>query len=363
MNVPFFDLKRQYNQLKGEALPLIEKVLENTAFSGGSFVQEFEENLAKYNQTKFAAAVNNGTNAIHLGLMALNIGPGDEVIVPANTFIASAWGVSYVGATPVFVDVDPHTWNIDVTAAEKAITPNTKAIMGVHLYGQPCNIAGLVELCERKNIAFLEDNAQAIGATYNGKVVGQFGAMSFTSFYPGKNLGSFGEAGAVFTNNEEYHNHIQMLKNHGCNVRYHHEIIGYNMRMEGIQGAVLNLKLNYIDGWNNKRREIVNRYKEVASSKLVFQAAEPNAVAVHHLCVVTTENKEEFLKYLDENGVGYAFHYPIPCHLQKAYASLNYKLGDFPHSEYLASHCISLPLFPEMTEEEISRVCNVIAKY
>jgi len=363
MNVPFFDLKRQYNQLKGEALPLIEKVLENTAFSGGSFVQEFEENLARYNQTKFAAAVNNGTNAIHLGLMALNIGPGDEVIVPANTFIASAWGVSYVGATPVFVDVDPLTWNIDVAAAEKAITANTKAIMGVHLYGQPCNIAGLVELCELKNIAFLEDNAQAIGATYNGKVVGQFGAMSFTSFYPGKNLGSFGEAGAVFTNNEEYHNHIQMLKNHGCNVRYHHEIIGYNMRMEGIQGAVLNLKLNYIDGWNNKRREIVNRYKEVASKKLVFQAAEPNAVAVHHLCVVTTENKDEFLKYLDENGVGYAFHYPIPCHLQKAYASLNYKLGDFPHSEYLASHCISLPLFPEMTEEEISRVCNVIAKY
>jgi len=363
MNVPFFDLKRQYNQLKGEALPLIEKVLENTAFSGGPFVQEFEENLAKYNQTKFAAAVNNGTNAIHLGLMALNLGPGDEVIVPANTFIASAWGVSYVGATPVFVDVDPLTWNIDVAAAEKAITANTKAIMGVHLYGQPCNIAGLVELCELKNIAFLEDNAQAIGATYNGKVVGQFGAMSFTSFYPGKNLGSFGEAGAVFTNNEEYHNHIQMLKNHGCNVRYHHEIIGYNMRMEGIQGAVLNLKLNYIDGWNNKRREIVNRYKEVASKKLVFQAAEPNAVAVHHLCVVTTENKDEFLKYLDENGVGYAFHYPIPCHLQKAYASLNYKLGDFPHSEYLASHCISLPLFPEMTEEEISRVCDVIAKY
>ena len=363
MNVPFFDLKRQYNQLKGEALPLIEKVLENTAFSGGPFVQEFEENLAKYNQTKFAAAVNNGTNAIHLGLMALNIGPGDEVIVPANTFIASAWGVSYVGATPVFVDVDPHTWNIDVAAAEKAITPNTKAIMGVHLYGQPCNIAGLVELCERRNIPFLEDNAQAIGATYNGKVVGQFGSMSFTSFYPGKNLGSFGEAGAVFTNNQEYHNHIQMLKNHGCNVRYHHEIIGYNMRMEGIQGAVLNLKLNYIDGWNNKRREIVNRYQSVASNKLVFQAAEPNAVAVHHLCVVTTENKDEFLKYLDENGVGYAFHYPIPCHLQKAYALLNYKLGDFPHSEYLASHCISLPLFPEMSDEEISRVCEVIAKY
>jgi dTDP-4-amino-4,6-dideoxygalactose transaminase len=363
MNVPFFDLKRQYNQLKGEALPLIEKVLENTAFSGGPFVQEFEENLAKYNQTKFAAAVNNGTNAIHLGLMALNIGPGDEVIIPANTFIASAWGVSYVGATPVFVDVDPHTWNIDVAAAEKAITVNTKAIMGVHLYGQPCNIASLVELCERKNIAFLEDNAQAIGATYNGKVVGQFGAMSFTSFYPGKNLGSFGEAGAAFTNNEVYYNQIQMLKNHGCNVRYHHEIIGYNMRMEGIQGAVLNLKLNYIDGWNNKRREIVNRYKEVASNKLVFQAAEPNAVAVHHLCVVTTENKDAFLKYLDENGVGYAFHYPIPCHLQKAYASLNYKPGDFPHSEYLASHCISLPLFPEMTDEEISRVCEVIAKY
>jgi dTDP-4-amino-4,6-dideoxygalactose transaminase len=363
MNVPFFDLKRQYSQLKGEALPLIEKVLENTAFSGGQFVTEFEENLAKYNQTKYAAAVNNGTNAIHLGLLALNIGPGDEVIVPANTFIASAWGVSYVGATPVFVDVDPNTWNIDVAAAEKAITKNTKAIMGVHLYGQPCNIDDLLDICNRHKIALLEDNAQAIGATYNNKIVGQFGAMSFTSFYPGKNLGSFGEAGAVFTNNEDYHKHIQILKNHGCSVRYHHEMIGYNMRMEGIQGAVLNLKLNYIDGWNNKRRSIVEQYKSVASSKLKFQAAEPKATAVHHLCVVTTEDKDAFLKYLDENGVGYAFHYPVPCHLQKAYAHLNYKIGDFPNSEYLASHCVSLPLFPEMTDAEIQHVCDILSKF
>lgn len=363
MKVPFFDLKRQYQQLKGEVLPIIENVLENTAFSGGQFVTEFEENLAKFNETKFAAAVNNGTNAIHLGLLALNIKEGDEVIVPANTFIASAWGVSYVGATPVFVDVDPNTWNIDVQAAENAITNKTKAIIGVHLYGQPCNIDGLMELCQRKNIAFLEDNAQAIGATYKGKIVGQYGEMSFTSFYPGKNLGSFGEAGAVFTNNEALHNHIQILKNHGCSVRYYHEMIGYNMRMEGIQGAVLNLKLNYIQGWNNTRRSIVERYKAVASPKLKFQATENHAVAVHHLCVVTTDEKEAFLKYLDDHGVGYAFHYPVPCHLQKAYSHLNYKKGDFPHSEYLASHCVSLPLFPEMTEEEIQHVCNVIAKF
>ncbi len=363
MKVPFFDLKRQYLQLKGEVLPLIENVLENTAFSGGQFVTEFEENLAKFNQTKFAAAVNNGTNAIHLGLLALDIKEGDEVIVPANTFIASAWGVSYVGATPVFVDVDPNTWNIDVAAAERAITNKTKAIIGVHLYGQPCNIDGLLDLCQRKNIAFLEDNAQAIGATYHNKVVGQFGAMSFTSFYPGKNLGSFGEAGAVFTNDENLHNKVQLLKNHGCSVRYYHEVIGYNMRMEGIQGAVLNLKLNYINDWNNKRRSIVEKYKSVASNKLKFQAPEEHATAVHHLCVVTTDNKEAFLKHLDENGVGYAFHYPVPCHLQQAYAHLNYKIGDFPNSEYLASHCISLPLFPEMTNEEINHVCDVIAKF
>ncbi len=363
MKVPFFDLKRQYLQLKGEVLPLIENVLENTAFSGGQFVTEFEENLAKFNQTKFAAAVNNGTNAIHLGLLALDIKEGDEVIVPANTFIASAWGVSYVGATPVFVDVDPNTWNIDVAAAERAITNKTKAIIGVHLYGQPCNIDGLLDLCQRTNIAFLEDNAQAIGATYHNKVVGQFGAMSFTSFYPGKNLGSFGEAGAVFTNDENLHNKVQLLKNHGCSVRYYHEVIGYNMRMEGIQGAVLNLKLNYINDWNNKRRSIVEKYKSVASNKLKFQAPEEHATAVHHLCVVTTDNKEAFLKHLDENGVGYAFHYPVPCHLQQAYAHLNYKIGDFPNSEYLASHCISLPLFPEMTNEEINHVCDVIAKF
>lgn len=363
MKVPFFDLKRQYHSLKEDVWQSMQEVMENTAFSGGPFVERLEHELAQYNETQFAVGVNSGTSAIQLALLALGIGPGDEVIIPANTFIATAWGVSYVGATPVFADCDPHTWNLDPVSAESKINSRTKAIMGVHLYGQPFNIKALKQICDQYNLHLLEDNAQALGATYQGKRVGQFGALSTTSFYPGKNLGAYGEGGAVFGNSAELGAYIQMLKNHGCQERYHHEVLGFNMRMEGLQAAVLSVKLPHLARWNGRRREIAQAYIQTANPRLKFQQAEPHAESVYHLAVVIPDNKDAFLAHLDAEGVGYAFHYPIPCHLQKAYANLGHQVGDFPHAEYLAANCVSLPMFPEMTDEEVARVVEVLKKF
>ncbi len=364
MNVPFFDLGRQYQQLKPEIHEALNRVMEKTAFSGGPFVDEFEKHLAAYNGTKHAVCLNSGTSALHLAMIVLGIGPGDEVIVPANTFIASAWGVSYVGATPVFVDCDPDTWNISPEAAEKAITPKTKAIIGVHLYGQPCNMDAITDICSRHNIHFVEDNAQGIGSVYGGVMVGGRGIVSCTSFYPGKNLGCYGEGGAVFTNDDQIAAHLKSLRSHGATVRYYHDEVGYNYRMEGFQAAVLQVKLNYIAGWNSRRQEIAARYmNEISNPALKFQAKEKGGESVYHLLVITTENKEAFTAHLEKNGVGFAFHYPVPCHLQKAYANLGHRQGDFPNSEYLASHCVSLPMFPEMTDEEVNRVIEVCNQY
>ncbi len=364
MNVPFFDLKRQYVELKSEIHHALDAVMEKTAFSGGPFVETFEKELAHFSNASFAIAVNSGTSALHLAMIALGIGPGDEVIVPANTFIASAWGVSYVGAKPVFVDIDSQTWNISIEAAKKAITPKTKAIIGVHLYGQPCNIDALSRLCKEYQIHFLEDNAQAIGAIYKNETVGNFGALSCTSFYPGKNLGAYGEGGAVITNNKDYAELISVLKNHGAKVRYYHDEIGYNMRMEGFQAAVLSVKLNYINSWNQKRQAIAKRYKtEILNSKVIFQAEEPFAESVYHLFVAWVEDRNAFQRHLESKGIGYAFHYPVPCHLQKAYHSLGYKKGDIPIAEQQAEQCISLPMFPEMTETEIEQVIQAVNSF
>lgn len=364
MQVPFFDLKRQYDELKAPIHAALNAVMEKTAFSGGPFVDAFEIELAQYAETQYAVCLNSGTSALHIAMLALGIGAGDEVIIPANTFIATAWGPSYANATPVFVDCDPHTWNISPEAAAKAITSKTKAIIGVHLYGQPCNIDALLALCNERGIHFIEDNAQGIGATYHGKKAGSFGIMSCTSFYPGKNLGCYGEGGAIFTNDEAIANHAKSLRSHGASVRYYHDEVGYNYRMEGFQAAVLQVKLGHIDRWNQRRRQIVSRYMtEGANSKLTFQAKEPGAESVYHLAVVTVEDKEHFTKYLQQNEVGFAFHYPVPCHLQKAYAHLGYKQGDFPNAEHEASHCVSLPLFPEMTDAEVDRVVEVIKNY
>ncbi|EMO53284.1 DegT/DnrJ/EryC1/StrS family aminotransferase [Leptospira noguchii] len=358
------DLKGQHQQIKKEIFELFEKVYENTAFSNGSFVEEFEKDFSSYTGTKYTIGLNSGTSALHLAMVALGIGNGDEVILPANTFIATAWGISYVGAKPVFVDCDPYHWEIDPLNIEKAITPKTKAIIGVHLYGTPFDVDAVAAIAKKYGLFFVEDAAQAQGAKYKGVPVGGFGDMACFSFYPGKNLGACGEAGGITTNNEMYANRLKALRNHGSVTKYHHDEIGYNYRMGGLEGASLRVKLKYLEGWNNRRKIIAKRYlDEIKNSKIKMQQQPKWADGVFHLFVITTEQKDQFVKHLTANNIVPAYHYPVPCHLQKAYSHLNYKKGDFPNSEYLSSHCISLPMFAELENEDVDEVINCINSF
>ena len=362
--IPCLDLKEQHQTLKKEIFEAFEKVYDQTAFSGGPFVEEFEKTFAAFCGTPYAVGVSNGTTALHLAMIALGIGEGDEVIVPANTFIATVWGISYVKAVPVFVDCDPNTWEIDVTKIEEKVTSRTKAIAGVHLYGQPFDIDAVLQLCEKHNLNLIEDAAQAQGAAYKGKRVGSFGDLACFSFYPGKNLGACGEAGGITTNNEAYSKHLQSLRNHGSVVRYYHDEIGYNYRMGGLEAASLSVKLNYLERWNKRRREIAKRYLTGITNPNIKMQQQPEwAESVFHLFVITTENRDAFVKHLGEHHITAAFHYPVPCHLQKAYAYLGHKEGDFPQAEYLAAHCLSLPMFPELSDEEVSKVIQTVNAY
>ena len=361
--IPCLDLKVQHQQIKTEIFAAFEQVYDQTAFSGGPFVEAFEKSFAEFVGAEYAIGVSNGTVALHLAMLALEIGPGDEVIIPANTFIATAWGVSHAGATPVFVDCDA-TWNIDPEKIEAAITPKTKAIVGVHLYGQPFDVDAVKEICDKYGLFFVEDAAQAQGAKYKGKTVGTFGEMACYSFYPGKNLGACGEAGGITTNNQLYANRFRSLRNHGSVQRYFHDEIGYNYRMGGLEGASLSVKLKYLEGWNNRRKQIANRYRnEIQNPKLQMQDLPEWADGIYHLFVVTTPDKEGLIKHLLNHNIQPAYHYPVPCHLQKAYAHLGHKKGDFPQSEYLADHCISLPMYPELTEEHVNTVIKCLNHY
>lgn len=362
--IPFADLKRQYQTIKKDVLSAIKNVCEKTAFSGGYFSEKFEKDFAKFCHVKYFAGLNNGTSALHLAMVALGIGHGDEVILPTNTFIATAWGVSYVGAKPVFVDCDKDTWEINALNLEKYITKKTKAVIGVHLYGQPFDIDAVKKICLKYQIFLIEDCAQAHGAKYKNKQVGSFGELSCFSFYPGKNLGCYGEGGGILTNNKKYFEHIQKLKNHGSTTKYFHDEIGYNMRMEGIQGAVLSEKLKYINRWNKRRKEIARMYhKKIINPKIKMQTLPVWADSVYHLFVVETEHRDNLKKYLEKNNIFTAMHYPVPCHLQTAYKFLNYQKGDFPNAEYLSDHCLSLPMFPELTNIEVKKVITILNKY
>lgn len=361
MNIPFLDLKRQHAALRAEIIEAISRVIDDTAFSGGPFVEEFEREFAAYCGASCTAGVGNGTDALHLAVRALGIGQGDEVIVPANTFVATAWGASHAGATPVFVDCHPEAWTIDPARIEERVTKRTKAIAGVHLYGQPFDFDAVKEIAARRSLFLIEDCAQAVGAKYKGKRVGSLGDAGCFSFYPGKNLGACGEAGGVTTNNAGLDARLRSLRSHGSLVKYYHDEVGYNMRMDGIHGAVLSLKLKYIDGWNNRRRDIARRYREeIASSGLRMQKTPEWAGHVYHLFVVVAEDREKLKKYLESKGVFPGIHYPVPCHLQKAYSHLGYRKGDFPNAEALSEGCLSLPVFPEMTDEEVDYVVKAV---
>lgn len=362
--IPCLDLKGQHQQIKAEVFEMFEKVYENTAFSGGPFVEAFEKQFATFCNTQYSVGVNNGTTALHLAMLALGIGEGDEVIVPADTFIATAWGVSHAGATPVFVDCTADTWEIDITKIEEKISPKTKAIIGVHLYGQPFDIDGVRAICDKHNLFLIEDAAQAQGARYKNQSIGGFGEMACFSFYPGKNLGACGEAGGLTTNNENYYNHLLSLRNHGSVVRYYHDEIGYNYRMGGLEGASLQVKLKYLPEWNARRQHIAARYLgEMTNGKVKMQAQPEWAQSVFHLFVVTVDDRDHFMKYLNDLNIFPALHYPVPCHLQKAYAHLGYKKGDCPNAEYLADHCVSLPMYAELTDDMVQRVIDAVNAY
>jgi len=358
------DLKTQHQQIKEEIFTAFEQVYESTAFSGGPFVEKYEKAFAEFSQTRFAVGVNNGTAALHLAMLTLGVGKGDEVIVPANTFIATAWGVSHAGGTPVFVDCDPETWEIDPSKIEEKITKKTKGVIGVHLYGMPFDIDAVRNICKRYDLFLVEDAAQAQGARYKGQVVGGFGEMACFSFYPGKNLGACGEGGGITTNCEDYYKRLQSLRNHGSTVRYFHDEIGYNMRLGGLEAASLTVKLKYLEQWNQRRKAIARMYQEgFTNKKITIQKQLEWADSIYHLFVVTCELKDSFVRHLQEHNINPAFHYPVPCHLQKAYAHLGYRLGDFHNSEYLANHCVSLPMYAELTDEQVFRVIEVVNKF
>lgn len=358
------DLGAQHKQVKREIFEVFEKVYDYTSFSGGVYVEEFERNFATYCHTRYAVCVNNGTSALHLAMLALGIGAGDEVIIPANTFIATAWGVSYTGATPVFVDCTSDTWQIDPESIEEKITNKTRAIIGVHLYGQPFDIESVSAICRKHKIFLIEDAAQAQGAQYKGIPVGGFGEMACFSFYPGKNLGACGEGGGITTNSKIYQDHLLSLRNHGCQTRYYHDELGFNMRMGGLEGGSLNIKLKYLTGWNNRRKALAKMYQEqVTNPKIKMQHHPGWANSIYHLFVITTQDRDGLLSYLNSKNIFPGLHYPVPCHLQKAYSHLHYKEGDCPNSEYLANHCLSLPMYAELPEEDIRYVVEVLNGY
>lgn len=358
------DLTRDFNKHKEEYMQAIESVCNETAFSGGKYADAFDKEFAEFVGVPYASGVNNGTSALHAAMVALGIGEGDEVIVPANTYIATAWGVTYSGATPVFVDCTSDTWEIDPAKIEEKITKNTKAIIGVHLYGQPFEYNEVKRIADKYNLFVVEDCAQAHGAEYEGKKVGTLGEIGCFSFYPGKNLYAFGEGGSVTCKEKKYYDTVEVMKNQGCRVRYYHEMIGYNYRLEGMMGAVLSVSLKYLPGWTKRRREIGRRYeKEIKNPLVVHQAHPQNTNPVFHLYEVKVPNPEHFLEYMKSRDIECNRHYPVPCHLQKAYDFLGYKEGDCPNAEDLAKHCATLPLFPEMTDAEVDMVIKAVNEY
>ncbi|HEX8187196.1 MAG TPA: DegT/DnrJ/EryC1/StrS family aminotransferase [Pyrinomonadaceae bacterium] len=368
MPVPFVDLQAQYRSVKAEVDEAIQRVLDTSAFILGREVEAFERAFAEYVGAADCVGVSNGTAAIQLALQACGVGPGDEVVVPANTFFATAEAVSTAGATPVFVDCDPATSNIDAARVEEVITERTRAVIPVHLYGQPADLDPIFEIAERRGLIVIEDAAQAHGARYKGRRVGALARAGCFSFYPGKNLGAYGEGGAVVTDDAGVARRLRMLRDHGSERKYRHELVGYNFRLEGIQGAVLNVKLRHLDDWNALRRRHAARYRELlaplaGSGALALPAEAEYAEHVYHLFVVRTDARDGLQRHLSAAGVQTGIHYPVPVHLQPAYAALGHEEGDFPNAESQARRVLSLPMFAELTEAQIRYVADALADF
>ena len=366
MNIPFADIKKQYKNIKEEIDDAINEVLEDTAFIRGKYVDRFENNFSKMYGIKNCIGVGNGTDAIYLALKALDIGVGDEVITVCNSWISTSEVISQTGAKVKFVDIEKDNYNIDVNKIEAVINKSTKAIIPVHLYGQPVKeLEKLIDIAKKHSIYVIEDYAQAIFAKYKNQYVGTFGDISTISFYPGKNLGAFGDAGAVISNNDELAKKVRMLANHGQSVKHTHIYEGINSRMDGIQGNILNRKLDYILDWTNRRQEIAKIYSRKLKNvkELHLPKIDSNASHVFHLYVVLANQRDALKQYLQDNGIGTALHYPNLLPLLDCYKSLNYKQSDFPVGSKNAKMILSLPMFPELTDVEIDYVCEKIKSF
>jgi dTDP-4-amino-4,6-dideoxygalactose transaminase len=364
--IPYLDLPAQLRGLRPDIDAAIARTLDHCSFCLGPDTLQFEKDFAAFIGAENCVGFNSGTSALHVAMRLLNLGPGDEVITTPFTFIATSWAIAYVGAKPVFVDIDDATFNLAPELIEQAITPRTKAIMPVHLYGHPFDVDPILAICQQHNVPLVEDAAQAHGAKYKGRTVGSFGTMSCFSFYPGKNLGACGEGGALVIPKAgaEFDRRARALREHGSSVRYYHDEIGYNYRMEGIQGAVLGVKLKYLKNWTAERRRVAKRYTEVlADTPLQLPHEAAYAESSWHLYVVRHPRRDELKKHLEAAGVGCALHYPLPLHLQKALADLGHQAGDFPMAEKASRECLSLPIYPELTEAQIQRVVGVIRAF
>ena len=362
MKVPFLDLKAQYQALKPEIDSAIQSVVESCAFVRGPATRNFEKNFAEYCGAKFCVGVGNGSDALYLTLRALGIGPGDEVITVPNTFIATTESISLTGARVVFVDINPQTYNIDVNKIEEKISQRTRAILPVHLFGQPADMEPILEIAKKYNLKVIEDAAQAHGALYQKKRVGTFGDAACFSFYPGKNLGAYGDGGAVVTNNPELAAQISMLGDHGSLKKYEHETEGVNSRLDSIQAAILNVKLKYLDEWNEKRRKNAFLYNKFLSDidSVITPFELENTKPVYHLYVIQVENRDKIREKLSEKGIATGIHYPHALHLLPAYQYLGLQEGSFPEAERCTNRFLSLPMYPELTESQIEYVCDVI---
>jgi len=360
MQVPFLDLKAHHEPMRAELESAIREVLDSSAFAGGPFVAKFEQDFAAFCGTSHAIGVGNGTDALWLTLLALGVGPGDEVITAPMTFMATAEAISFCGATPVFVDIDERTYTLDPEQLERAISPRTKAVMPVHLFGQVADMDHVLEIAGRHGLPVIEDACQAHGAESRGRKAGSLGIAGCFSFYPGKNLGGLGEAGAVVTNNTELQTRIQMLRDHGQAKKYHHALVGWNARMDGIQGAALRVKLKYLNKGNESRRAHARAYSQNLAeiAELVLPNEAEYARHVYHLYVVRLQNRDRILQEMAQRGIACGIHYPIPVHLQEAYRFLGHKKGSFPVAERCADEFLSLPLYPELTAEQIGIVAR-----
>jgi len=364
MKVPFLDLKAQYDAIKSEILPAIEQVMEKTAFAGGPFVQKFEEEFAKYCNSKYAIGVGNGTDALWFALLAMGITNGDEVITVPNTFIATTEAISYCGATPVFVDIKADSYTMDPDLIEQAITPRTKAIIPVHLYGQTADMEAIMSIARKHKLPVLEDACQAHGAEFRGTKAGSMGIAAAFSFYPGKNLGAYGEGGAITTNDEQLAIKMRCLRDHGQIKKYYHDYVGWNGRLDGIQGAILSVKLKYLDSWNESRRKNAEMYTALLKGVkgVVLPSEMANMKHVYHLYVIRVKNRDQILEQLAAKDIHCGIHYPVPLHLQKAYSSLGIPAGSFPVTENCTKDILSLPMYAELSKEQIEYTVSELKK-